>query len=312
MVILAARSACRTGITAPFEVQRLALAKWGAGHSPWFSLVKCRFFLHEHVSICDSIAQRACWLAHDTSFQFWDQFLRADMKGRASGKSPGQSGFLTLRRGILKKLLTIVAMSTALWAASAAQAAPVRFSAVLTGPAEAPPNASPGTGSAVVFFDTAAHTMRVMASFTGLVPFTLSGAASATTAAHIHCCTALADAGAAGVATQTPSFAGFPLGVSSGSFDTTFDMTQAASYRAGFIAANGGTAAFAEEALYQGLLDGKAYFNIHTNAFPGGEIRGFLHQVPEPGSLALLGLGLVGLAGMQAKRRESRPELACA
>jgi hypothetical protein len=36
---------------------------------------------------------------------------------------------------------------------------------------------------------------------------------------------------------------------------------------------------------------GKAYLNIHTRAFPGGEIRGFFNQVPEPGTLALLALG---------------------
>ena len=38
------------------------------------------------------------------------------------------------------------------------------------------------------------------------------------------------------------------------------------------------------------LMAGKYYFNVHTAANPGGEARGFLVAVPEPTSLALLGL----------------------
>ena len=48
------------------------------------------------------------------------------------------------------------------------------------------------------------------------------------------------------------------------------------------------------------LLNGLWYINIHTAAFPGGEIRG--QVIPEPTTAALLGLGLVGLA---ANRRRS-------
>lgn len=172
----------------------------------------------------------------------------------------------------------------------------VRYEAILSGPNEAPPNVSPGTGIANIDYDSVLHTMRVQASFSGLV--------GTTTASHIHCCTALPDAGTAGVATQTPSFFGFPFGVTSGSYDNTFDMTLASSFSAGYITANGGTPASAELALFSGIEDGLAYFNIHTTAFPGGEIRGFLHAepVPEPGTLALFTLALVGASFVRRRK----------
>lgn len=122
-------------------------------------------------------------------------------------------------------------------AAGAAQARGVRYAASLSGPAEAPPNASPATGFATVDYDDLENTLHIMATFSGLV--------GTTKASHSHCCTAVAEAGAAGD-------------------------------------------------LLAGIAAGKAYLNIHTTAFPGGEIRGFL-QVPEPASLLLAALGLLAL-----------------
>ncbi|MCB1879244.1 MAG: CHRD domain-containing protein, partial [Gammaproteobacteria bacterium] len=56
-----------------------------------------------------------------------------------------------------------------------------------------------------------------------------------------------------------------------------------------------------EAALSNGLAGGNAYLNIHTTAFPGGEIRGNLAPVPEPTTLGLIGLGLAGF-GYARKR----------
>jgi len=177
----------------------------------------------------------------------------------------------------------------------AAQAVPVIFSASLDGLSEAPPNASPGTGSVQVDFDIVAHTMRVQVTFSGLL--------GAVTTAHIHCC--VAPPGTAGVATPTPTFPGFPLGVTSGAYDMTFDLAMVASFNASFLTAAGGTAAAAEQALYNGLLAGQAYFNVHTSVFPAGEIRGFLQatSVPEPMTLGLFALGLTALAFSARHRR---------
>lgn len=190
---------------------------------------------------------------------------------------------------VKKTLLIIVA---AILLAGSAQAAPITYVAVL-GNFENPPTGSTGSGFATVTIDTTANTLFVEASFQDLI--------GTTTAAHIHCC--IAAPGNVGVATQTPSFAGFPLGVTSGIFSNTFDTTLASTYRAGFITANGGTTAGAEEALAVGLAGGQAYFNIHTTAYGGGEIRGFLTPVPEPMTVSLLGLGLGALALARRQRR---------
>jgi hypothetical protein len=181
--------------------------------------------------------------------------------------------------------------------------ATIPLTAILSPANEVPPAASTGSGNANLDLDIAAQTLHVNIAFSGLVPTTPAGAPSGTTAAHVHCClpTPLATGVNVGVATTTPTFAGFPLGVLSGTYDTTLDLTLASSYNPAFITLFGSVAG-AEAALINGLLNGLTYLNVHTTAFPGGEIRGFLIAVPEPATNALLLAGL-GLMGFTLRKR---------
>jgi hypothetical protein len=182
--------------------------------------------------------------------------------------------------------------------ACAAFAEPLVFIADLSGAAEEPPNASPGTGSARVTIDAVAHTMRVEASFQDLM--------GTVTVSHIHVINGPGDANIfdtiGPVATQVPTFDGFPAGVTSGAYDQTFDMTLSGSYNPTFVTNSGGTVALAEAALFSAIMDGRAYLNIHSTSFAGGEIRGFLAPVPEPGTMAALALG--GLALLRKRRKD--------
>lgn len=154
---------------------------------------------------------------------------------------------------------------------------------------------SSGTGFGLVSYDNALHTLALSVTFSGLTGIT--------TASHIHAPTAVALTGNGGVATTTPSLALFPLGVSSGSFANTLDLTLASSYNPAFVTAHGGNTTQAETDLAASFAAGKAYWNIHSSYAGGGEIRGFLVPVPEPGTYALAGLAAVGLvAGVWGRK----------
>jgi hypothetical protein len=197
-----------------------------------------------------------------------------------------------------RKLALVVFASALLGVVHTSSAALLLFGAHLSGPAEDPPVPSPGTGTTRVEIDTLAHTMRVVVQFQDLL--------FPTTVSHIHAPTALPFEGNAGVATQVPTFEGFPAGVTSGSYDNTFDLLSDATYNPAFLTANGGTAAGAEAALIAAIMEGRAYLNIHSEGFPAGEIRGFLQAIPEPSSLTLLALGAVtmGFSSLRLRKRQ--------
>jgi hypothetical protein len=203
------------------------------------------------------------------------------------------------------KAIIMVACLTLTSVVTQASATVFVYDATLLGSSESPATGSTGAGFAEVTVDNVAQTMNVYLSFSGLVGLT--------TASHIHCCTT-PGTGTAIVATTTPTFTSFPLGVTSGTYNNTFDMTLFSSYNPAFVTAFGGTTAGAFSALLAGLAADEAYLNIHTTSFPSGEIRGFLlpvAAVPEPTSWAMILLGFAGI-GFMAYRRKNKPALMAA
>ena len=134
------------------------------------------------------------------------------------------------------------------------------FQAFLTGSGENPPNASPASGFGQVILNAAQNQITVDENWSGLL--------APATASHIH----TAPPGVNGPVTFF--FAGVPAATSGAIPTQVFAITPA---------------------QVASLFAGNMYFNVHDSTFPGGEIRGQLQVVPEPSTLALVGLGVTGV-----------------
>lgn len=127
-----------------------------------------------------------------------------------------------------------------------------------------------GSGSAAVTFDDVTNLLSWNIVFSGLIAPTVD--------AHFHGPSNPGDPAGFGIASPVQVSIREVSGLSSpllGSFDLD----------------NLANESFHESNLLAGLW----YINIHTTAFPSGEIRGQVLRVPEPHPLALLGLGIVAL-----------------
>ena len=92
--------------------------------------------------------------------------------------------------------------------------------------------------------------------------------------------------------------------MTSGTYDNTLDLTQASSFNPSFVTAQGSVAQ-AASTLIAAIEQGKAYLNIHSSTFGGGEIRGFL-AVPEPTTVSLLVAGGIGILVAARRKKLTR------
>jgi hypothetical protein len=153
---------------------------------------------------------------------------------------------------------------------ASASAAILTFDANLDGLQETPPNASPAFGFAELTLDDVSGFVTIT---TGTYQDLLGGA----TAVHIHGLSGpgVASAIILGLTLDTP-------GATTGTFSGSGTLTAA---------------------QITGMVNGQTYVNVHSQVFPGGEIRGQLFQVPEPVSAVLTCLGLVGLLVVSRKEK---------
>jgi hypothetical protein len=111
------------------------------------------------------------------------------------------------------------------------------YKAELNGSSEVPPNQSKGTGSVAVAYDTGDKKLSWKGSYSGL--------GGPVTAAHFH--------GPAALGRN----AGIAVGMASGNLPAAFE----------------GSATLTESNAAD-LMGGRWYINLHTAAYPAGEIRG--------------------------------------
>lgn len=195
----------------------------------------------------------------------------------------------------MKRIVSSLALALTMLVSSVAFAATTTYRSTMSGPSEQPPNNSPGAGIATIIFDDVARTMSLSVPFFDLI--------ADTTAGHLHCCTPEPLIGIAPVAI---GFNDFPTGVRSGLYERVFDLADAATYNAAFITAHGGTVDAARAFLLEGVANNQSYLNIHSSAYPAGEIRGFLvtlAPIPEPSSWLMFGVGLAGFGLCAARKR---------
>ena len=171
----------------------------------------------------------------------------------------------------LVRVLTVIAIAVA------TTVIPVRgatnFTASLSGLQEVPPNLSRGYGFSSIWLNDTEDSITVDLSF-----FDLTAGA---TAAHIH--------GPANPGVNAGAVFPFALGPLVGQTNGVVPQHVFA----------------ISPTQVNTLKSGQYYVNVHTSVYPGGEIRGQYNAIPEPGTLAFLGAGLIPLAGTLLRRKRA-------
>jgi CHRD domain len=145
----------------------------------------------------------------------------------------------------------------------AGHSATLIFTATLNGASERPnPVATSATGTATLTVDSVTGSWNLVGNFSGLL--------ANATAAHIH---GAGDVNTVAAILHPLQFTGTTSGTISGG-----------------TSANPPNSPYTPQQMAD-LSNQLHYVNVHSDSFPGGEIRGQLFPIPEP---AIFGLGLIG------------------
>ncbi len=183
-----------------------------------------------------------------------------------------------------KALLGLVVLG----AASSSQALIWGFSApIIDGFQEVPPSGSHAYGSASFTINDQTWVVTGSMTTTGL-PFRLPTGGPNVTGAHLHA--------PAGPGQNAPVV--FDL-IANAIGGTPVDLPGGITLYAWSGVLDGD-----RQGVLSALIEDFGYINVHSNAFPGGEIRGQIEchgVVPEPATIAALSLGALGL--LRRRRR---------
>jgi hypothetical protein len=152
-------------------------------------------------------------------------------------------------RNVKRVFRTVVTASVLALVSIAANAATIRLTGDLKASAEVPPKDSPGTGTVTATLDTETNEFKYHVEFTGLTGPVM--------AAHFH-------GPAAAGANAKPQL---PIKTSPDVKDQVVRESMV------ITSPIDGKATLTPEQA-KALVEGKWYFNLHTSANPGGEIRG--------------------------------------
>ncbi|MFG0273457.1 MAG: CHRD domain-containing protein [Phycisphaerales bacterium] len=190
---------------------------------------------------------------------------------------------------ISRGLAAVVAAGAACALAAPSDGAFITANFPLSGAQEAPPNDADAFGVGTIVVDTTAKTFNLDLFVVGIGLTDLLGVGPNSSPVHIH----NAPAGANGpIVIDLGFFGSFVedgLGITLSLRDIAFGGVQ------------GGISSDIDSNLEQ-LFLGALYVNIHTNDFPGGEIRGQIvgPEIPTPGAAWLFALG--GFVALRRRR----------
>lgn len=190
---------------------------------------------------------------------------------------------MRLSRGIVVALAGCAGLALG----AVADAAFITVNFPLGGDQEVPPNDSDAFGVGKIVVDTTARTFDIDLFVVGIDLADLRGAGPNNSPVHIH---------------NAPAGANGGIVIDLGFFGSFFEDGLGITLRLRDIAFGGvqGGVSSDIDANLDAFFQGNLYVNIHTNDFPGGQIRGQIvgPEIPAPASI-----GVFGLAGLAALRR---------